>query len=342
LDKIKTIDEIKDLCFRAVSLGDAEAQYLLGRHFDIGDSEYVAKDYVKAVEWYTKAAEQGHAIAQFNLGICYYNGEGVAKDYVKAAEWYTKAAEQGHAEAQNNLGYCYYNGEGIDKDYVKAAEWYTKAAEQGHAEAQNNLGYCYYWGRSVGKDYVKAVEWFTKAAEQGDEDAKEKLKLIETKIAAMDRTKVFISYSHKDKKYFDELVEYFEALKLNGIEIWHDKMIQPGNKWREEIREYMSKTKVAVLMMSHAFLTSDFVRNTELPELLRAAEEEQATIMWLPVGVYNKSITVITGENGDKIDITEYQAVCDPNKPLKNISDEHEREIIYNKLCDEIIRCFNK
>lgn len=47
----------------------------------------------KAVEWYTKAAEQGHAAAQYNLGNCYYDGEGVEKDLQKAIEWYTKAAE---------------------------------------------------------------------------------------------------------------------------------------------------------------------------------------------------------------------------------------------------------
>ena len=50
-----------------------------------------------------KAAEQGDAMAQFNLGQCYTNGTGVEKDEQKAVEWYKKAAEQGHAGAQFNL-----------------------------------------------------------------------------------------------------------------------------------------------------------------------------------------------------------------------------------------------
>ena len=54
----------------------------------------IAKDLKKAVEWYTKSAEQGNAGAQNNLGLCYDNGEGVAKDLKKAVEWYTKSAEQ--------------------------------------------------------------------------------------------------------------------------------------------------------------------------------------------------------------------------------------------------------
>ena len=58
-------------------------------------------------------AEKGDAIAQYNLGVCYANGQGVAKDAVEAVKWYRKAAEQNFAEAQCNLGVCYYAGEGV-------------------------------------------------------------------------------------------------------------------------------------------------------------------------------------------------------------------------------------
>ena len=43
--------------------------------------------------------------------MCYENGEGVRKDADKAVEWYRKAAAQGHASAQHSLGVCYTNGE---------------------------------------------------------------------------------------------------------------------------------------------------------------------------------------------------------------------------------------
>jgi len=154
---------------KAAEQGLARAQANLGRSYRKGCG--VEQDYQKAVEWYTKAAEQGDVTAQLNLGICYYNGYGVEQDYKKAVEWYTKAAEQGNAWAQNNLGICYYNGYGVEKDYKKAVEWYTKAAEQGHKSSQNNLGVCYENGQGVEKDYKKAVEWYTKAAEQGNDNA---------------------------------------------------------------------------------------------------------------------------------------------------------------------------
>ena len=49
-------------------------------------------------------AENGDAQSQFNLGSWYAKGEGVAKDYVEAVKWYRKAAEQNSAEAQDALG----------------------------------------------------------------------------------------------------------------------------------------------------------------------------------------------------------------------------------------------
>ena len=114
----------------------------------------------QAVKQYMKAAEQGDANAQYNLGRCYADGEGVEKDQKKAVYWYTKAAEQELARAQNNLAICYENGEGVERDMKKAVYWYTKAAEQGHARAQKILGNIRLWydmGEGVEKDQYKAV-----------------------------------------------------------------------------------------------------------------------------------------------------------------------------------------
>jgi len=87
-----------------------------------------------------KAAAQGYAGAQTNLGWMYVNGIGVPRDYSKARQWYEKAASQGDVMAQNNLGWMYDNGRGVPRDYGKARQWYEKAASQGDVMAQNNLG----------------------------------------------------------------------------------------------------------------------------------------------------------------------------------------------------------
>ena len=52
----------------------------------------------EAVKWYRKAAEQGHAAAQNNLGAMYANGQGVARSDAEAVKWFRKAAEQGYAD----------------------------------------------------------------------------------------------------------------------------------------------------------------------------------------------------------------------------------------------------
>ena len=133
-------------------------------------------DYTEAVKWYRKAADQGLARGQYNLGNMYRQGLGVSKDYSEAVKWYRKAVEQGHAMAQCNLGYMYKNGLGVSQDYSEAVKWYRKAAEQGNTIAQYNLGNCYKDGRGVSKDLSEARRWFEKAAAQGDEDAVARLK----------------------------------------------------------------------------------------------------------------------------------------------------------------------
>ena len=157
----------------SAEMGNAMAQFNLGGFYYNGEG--VLQDYAKAAEWWTKAAEQGYADAQCNLTLMYDMGQGVAQDYAKAVEWCTKAAEQGNARGQCNLGVMYENGRGVAQDDAKAFEWYTKAAEQGHARAQFYLALMYEYGQGVAQDDAKAVEWFTKAAEQGDARAQYKV-----------------------------------------------------------------------------------------------------------------------------------------------------------------------
>ena len=161
----RNYDKAAEWYRKSAEQGNAEAQCYLGYMYTNGLG--VSQDNAKAVEWYRKSAEQGNANAQCNLGYMYGNGRGIFQDNAKAVEWYRKSAEQGYADAQCNLGTMYRNGLGVSQDNAKAVEWYRKAAEQGNAGGQCNLGYMYEYGRGVSQDYAKAVEWYRKAAEQG-------------------------------------------------------------------------------------------------------------------------------------------------------------------------------
>ncbi len=69
----------------------------------------------------------------------YHTGQGVQQDYAEAAKWYRKAAVQGVAAAQYNLGLMYTNGHGVTQDYAEAVKWYRKAAAQLRAHRQGGV-----------------------------------------------------------------------------------------------------------------------------------------------------------------------------------------------------------
>ena len=158
---------------KAARQGHAGAQHNLGWMYANGKG--VPQDDAKSVEWYRKAAEQGYAAAQHQLGWNYANGKGVPQDDAKSVEWYRKAVEQGHAGAQNSLGVMYQGGYGVQQDDAEAVEWYRKAAKQGHTEAQHNLGWMYASGEGVQQDDAEATVWYRKAAEQGHAGAQSSL-----------------------------------------------------------------------------------------------------------------------------------------------------------------------
>jgi hypothetical protein len=92
----------------------------------------VPQNYKIAVKWYTIAAKQGNALAQFNLGVVYGDGEGVQQNNRTAVKWYRLAANQGDSSAQTNLGAMYAFGTGVLKDYVEAYKWGNLAAANGN------------------------------------------------------------------------------------------------------------------------------------------------------------------------------------------------------------------
>ena len=145
--------------------GDATAQYNLGICYYNGDG--VVVDKAEAVKWLRKAAEKGHLQAQTLIGAFYFQGDGVAVDKAEAIKWFRKAAVQGYPQAQSILGSCYFKGEGVAEDQAEAVKWFRKAAEKGHPESQGMLGLCYFKGEGVAVNYAEAVKWFRKAAEKG-------------------------------------------------------------------------------------------------------------------------------------------------------------------------------
>ncbi|KAG0376719.1 hypothetical protein BGX24_007313 [Mortierella sp. AD032] len=156
---LQMYDKAMKWLLRAAAQGHAGAECEIGRLFETGRG--VEEDHFTAVAWYRRAAHQSLAAAQKNLAVMYTQGWGVEENFIEAAYWYRKAADQGHSSAQFNLAILYYHGEGVPKDYSRARELFCMAALQGHAKAQ-----------------FKAVPWFNKAANQGHTEAQSCLGVI--------------------------------------------------------------------------------------------------------------------------------------------------------------------
>ena len=103
--------------------------------YQAGAEAYKRGDYDTALKELRPLADQGIAVAQYNLGLMSYQGQGMPRDYQEAAQWCRLAAEQGHAGAQVLLGTMYHLGQGIPRDDVLAHMWVTLAAAHGIAVA---------------------------------------------------------------------------------------------------------------------------------------------------------------------------------------------------------------
>lgn len=145
-----------------------------------------------------------------------------------------------------------------------------------------------------------------------------------------EKKKIFISYSHQDSNWLEEVKKNLKVLEFSEIdfEVWDDTKIHSGAKWKEEIEKALKECKIAILLVSTDFLASDFIQNNELPPLLKKAEEDGTTILPLIVGHCRFA--------KDK-NLKEFQAVNNPSKPLISCSKADIQKILV-KLTDDVER----
>lgn len=145
----------------------------------------------------------------------------------------------------------------------------------------------------------------------------------------MARTRIFISYSHKDQKWLNRLQVHLKPLKADGItDVWADTKIDPGDKWRDEIKDALAETKVAILLVSIDFINSDFIATNELPPLLKAAEEDDVLILQVIVGPCEKRFKKTAM-------LEQFQTFNKPEVPLSKMT-PNEREELWDRLADGI------
>lgn len=140
-------------------------------------------------------------------------------------------------------------------------------------------------------------------------------------------SKVFISYSHRDKEYLDRLQEHLKPhVRAGTIPLWVDTHLKPGDDWEAEIKRALESAQVAILLVSFSFLASDFVVEEELPKLLAVAEGRGAHI--LPV--------ILTPCSFRRTKLSRFQAVNNPARPLSGLS-QHEQDVIWEQVVDAVL-----
>jgi TPR repeat protein len=106
--------------------------------FNTAQSADEKGDFTTAFQLYQKAAEMGHAEAQFKIGQLYLK-EGVTQNKDKALEAFEKVAETGDRVAAFNLGMKYLNGDGVAVNKAKAVQWFEKAFKSDSEYAKHDF-----------------------------------------------------------------------------------------------------------------------------------------------------------------------------------------------------------
>ena len=127
---------------------------------------------------------------------------------------------------------------------------------------------------------------------------------------------IFISYSHKDARWLDEVKTHLKPLeRYYGIDEWDDQKLRTSDRWKVEISKALNNATIAVLLFSPYFMASDFIVNNELQPLLENADKKGLKIM--PVMV---SPCETIKESG----LSDFQA---PNGPDKTLVEMNEGDV---------------
>ena len=153
---------------KAAAQGDSLAQSMLPRVDNMRDAASSPEAMAKNIGFIQKSAQDGNAVAQFQLSLLLATGDGVAKDEAQALVWERKAAEQDHPQALAALATRLILGGGVKPDFWKGYSYLYRASALGHTLAQRMMGSLYKTGTGVKPDPVDAVKWFNIAVHSGD------------------------------------------------------------------------------------------------------------------------------------------------------------------------------
>lgn len=136
--------------------------------------------------------------------------------------------------------------------------------------------------------------------------------------------KVFLCYSRDDLELLEAFRLHLAPWEKSGqLDVWvDDPKIEPGQGWDAEIQAAIGDAHGAVLLVSPSLLAVDYVRDTEIPLLMEAAQADRLVLTPLFLRPAADPVFDVvdagTGEAG--IRITQYQGLNQPDEPLAALS----------------------
>lgn len=148
---------------RAAELGHAEAQYTLGLYYELRQGD--TTDSLQAYHWFRQSAGQGYADACYKVGLYHLPNNLSAEEKCIATTWFISAAKAKHAEGAYYAALSYITGVNNELTDSDAISYLEQASEAGMVEATYLLGICHRDGAYATSDKEKACYLFEKAAE---------------------------------------------------------------------------------------------------------------------------------------------------------------------------------
>lgn len=92
--------------------------------------------------------------------------------------------------------------------------------------------------------------------------------------------KVFISYSHKDEAFKDELLEHMAGLKSSGlVDAWHDRKIIAGEDLSGTIDKNLESSEIIIFLLSSSFMSSNYCMNIEAKKAIEMHQQNKAKLI---------------------------------------------------------------
>jgi hypothetical protein len=104
--------------------------------------------------------------------------------------------------------------------------------------------------------------------------------------------------------------KHLAPMVRDGLIAWNDEQIKPGALWNDEIGKALADAKVVILLVSPNLLASEYFINYELPQLLKAADEKDISLLWFLVDYCAYGHT----------DIAKAQSILNPTRPLSTLN----------------------